>query len=789
MRSAEQGKSQAVYYGHSANGDGEGAPELLCDHLGAVARRAAGFATPFGAAEQAYAAGMLHDLGKYADQFQLRLRDPGEPSRDHWAAGAAVLAASYRDLGILPALAVAAHHAGLEDLPFEARTLCSELGRKFEPGSRIVTESNRAILHQRFLADGLELPKVTNGIAPAGNLVADMLDVRMLFSALVDADFLETEAHFAGDAAEPRRPRPAGPELDLDQAIDGLAEVVAAARQKHAGSPMSGVRDRLLADCIAAAASRTGLFTLSAPTGAAKTLALLAFALHHARAHGLRRIVLVMPFLNIIEQTAEVYRSVFSQANGFPPHTVVEHHSLAGRKAQTRGEDDDRDPMPRLLAVNWDAPVILTTSVQFLESLMAARSSRCRKLHRLAKSVILFDEVQTIPHKLALATLATLSRLAEPEGPYGTTIVFATATQPAFDSLDERVRPLASGGWRPREIVSDSAATYARAAARVRVSWRHDTEVNLDELAVELAERQRVLCIVNLKRHAVALAEALRDQCIGGVLHLSTNMCPVHRAKVLRKVGSRLKHGKCVRLVATQCVEAGVDLDFPVVYRAMAPLEAISQAAGRCNRHGAGETGEVVVFKPEDERGIYPPGYREAADATEIFLNRLAAEGGSLDRREVINDPAALRAYYRHLYTLTGRSTGQCADEAELLAAIEAGDFETTANLYRLIKEDSISVVVPYDQPAFNRLHAELAEARRMTPEFIRRWRGEATAHCVSLCRPKREAAIWNHLAPVQFSRRREIDNAEAEWFFALSGLEYDKLTGLSGKCQDSWLA
>ena len=434
--------------------------------------------------------------------------------------------------------------------------------------------------------------------------------------------------------------------------------------------------------------------------------------------------------------------------------------------------------LSRLLAENWDAPIILTTSVQLLESLMAAKPSRCRKLHRLAGSVILFDEVQTIPIKLAVPTLATLSRLAEAEGPYRSSIVFATATQPAFDSLDERVRPFAAQGWSPTDIIADSQSLYSASAGRVQLTWCHQDAVSLDELAIELAGIDRVLCILNLKRHATALAKALAEECVDGLLHLSTNMCPAHRMEVLRQVNARLDRGVPIRLVATQCVEAGVDLDFPVVYRALAPLEAIAQAAGRCNRHGRGTVGQVVVFKPEDNRGIYPPGYREAADATEIFLNRLALDT-DLGSTEIINSPEVLRSYFRSLYDLTGRATGERPDESELLGAIRAGDFEKTSKLYRLINQDTINVVVPYDEVAFNQLNLELFEADRLTTDLIREWRRKATVHAVSLFRPKADAPIWNHLTPVQFSRRRQVDNDEADWFFALPGLEYDTLSGI----------
>jgi CRISPR-associated helicase Cas3/CRISPR-associated endonuclease Cas3-HD len=760
-------------------------------HIQAVAERARCFAAAFGAEEQAYVAGLVHDLGKYAEQFLRRLRDPRERGRDHWTAGAALLAATSPGLGLLPAVAVLGHHRGLPQLPVDSTEFGRAILNTLRSHPESFTETNLQLLRQRFEEDGFVVPQIRRGLAITGYLAADMLDVRMLFSTLADADFLETEAHFNGDARTRRRPRQEGPVLDVDQAIAALDEHLVSVRQRFAQAPMAAARETLLQQCRDAADRPTGLFSLSAPTGAGKTLAMLAFALQHARAHGLRRVILVMPFLNIIEQAARVYREVFSSERGFAPNTVLEHHSLAERsdeEAEAAGGDYD-ESLPRLLAENWDAPVILTTTVQLLESLLADRPSRCRKLHRLAQTVLLFDEVQTLPLSLAVATLATLSRLADPAGPYRSTVVFATATQPAFDTLDERVRPqFAAAGWRPTEIVSDAGPLYRQAAQRIGVVWCHGTPIDLDALAAELLEHDRVLCIVNLKRHAVRLATALRDRSAEGLFHLSTNMCPRHRAAVLAKVNRRLEKGRPVRLVATQCVEAGVDLDFPVVYRALAPLEAIAQAAGRCNRHGRGPQGRVVVFKPLDDRGLYPPGYREAVTATEHFLAGLTQHGG-LDGVDVLNCPEHLRAYFQQFYSLSGRLSTERDDEHLLLDAIRAGDFAEVAKLYRLIPQDAIQVLVPYDRAEFDRIRGEITEVDHLNPEFIRAWVRQSTPHAVSLYRPRAEDVLWNHLEPIQFSRRHPVENDRCEWFSSLPGIAYDPLIGMSQKTEDAWIA
>jgi CRISPR-associated endonuclease Cas3-HD len=331
------------YLAHSANGDGRGIAEPLCQHLRAVAQRAAEFAEAFGAEPQASAAGLVHDLGKYADQFLRRLSDPREPGRDHWTAGAALLLAKQCRLGLFPALAIAGHHTGLDRLGKAAELARGILGDLRNHPDRFTT-NNLKILQTRLTADGLSVPQFEQGLKCLGPFAADMLDVRMLFSALVDADFLETEAHFAGDAQTPRRPRPDGPRLDLPRAIAAFDDYLASVRRRFAGSPMAAARESLLSTCLTAAENPRGLYCLSAPTGAGKTLAMLAFALYHARAHQLRRIVLVMPFLNIIEQTAWVYREIFAVERGFAPLVILEDHSLADRRGRgtTPGEDGAR---------------------------------------------------------------------------------------------------------------------------------------------------------------------------------------------------------------------------------------------------------------------------------------------------------------------------------------------------------------------------------------------------------------------------------------------------------------
>lgn len=788
----------SAYLGHSANAGGKAEP--LAVHLRCVAGRAAHFAKAFCAEDAAFITGIVHDLGKYASQFQRRLRDPRVTSKDHWSAGAAVCLRVYRQKGVPSAMVIQGHHTGLPDLPPSYEAYYRFFNELLRDHAEDLTDSNLARLVERWRADGFTWPKLrsTAALGTAGSL-AEMLDIRLLFSALVDADFIETEAHFSGTTDEPRRYRLTGPEFDVSAAFQRVHQrVETLSTDKGTDSSIQQARNALWTAALETAKRPTGLFTMTAPTGAGKTLAMLGFALAHARRNGLRRVVLVMPFLNIIEQTAEQYRQLFTNT-GFPDATVLEDHSLANIGADHAADEvdavDESIRLRRLLAENWDSPIVLTSHVKCLESLMAHRPGRCRKLHRLAQSIILFDEVQTLPPKLAVPTLATLARLADPKGPFGSSVLFATATQPAFEHLDGRVRALSPTGWQPTEVVSKSAmvSMFQVAAQRVNVSWRENTPINLAALAKELARHpsRQVLCIVNLKRHAAELAIRLLDAGIENVQHLSTSLCPAHRRCVLDTVAEALHKKRPLRLIATQCVEAGVDLDFPTVYRALAPLEAIAQAAGRCNRHGGRpQRGEMVVINLDngDGKATFPPGYGEAVGATRTFLSALRAEHGDLDALDILNHPDRLRRYYQTFYDLTGRTGSIRDDEHELHEAVTAGQFAKVAKLYRLIEGDTISVLVPDDPAAFAELVAEMEDDAPRTPESVRQWVRRARPLTVGLYRPRDESPAWSVLNPLWFSRRRQHEGGEADWWYLLPKGEYHPLLGLQLPEEMPWV-
>lgn len=733
-----------TYLAHSANPRGQ--TDSVRHHLCAVAERAAAYAGVFQAREEAYFAGLLHDLGKYGDRFQRRLEGK-EKGLDHWAHGAWSALTEGRSAASF--LAIEGHHIGLQPFSPDRLRACDPAKlRDHHPLGLRLTEEDTALLHARFAADGLRAePPPTPFVSLGAPRAAFMLDLRMLYSALVDADFVETAAHFNPD--EPIRE---APPLQAALALDALLTHLEALKRTSGGAPsVIALREDLRGACLQAAEKPPGLFTLTAPTGTGKTYAMLAFALRHAALHGLRRLVIVLPYLSIIEQTVRAYRQALP-ASLLP---VLEVDSLAHTGSAFREDGEEEASHPQ--APDWAAPLIVTTNVQLLESLFANRPGACRKLHNLAQSVVLFDEVQNLPLDLAIPTLATLSRLSER---FGTSVVFSTATQPAFSHLSEAVRTLGGTDWRPQEIVPADLDLFARARrTRIVLPDANAAPLSWLELAAELALHPQALCILNLKRHAIALHAALRERGTPGLLHLSTNLCQAHRRLVLADVTRRLRAGEPCTLVATQCVEAGVDLDFPIVYRAWGPLDAIAQAAGRCNRNGLNGIRPVVVFTPLNE-GFPDRSYDRAVAVAHILAAELGPDAFDL------NDPSVFERYYRMLYDFS--------DPAKLnkplTQALTARDFPAVAEHYKLIDQDVINILVPYDLPVYRDLRDDV-----FRHALSASWIQAARMHSVAVYRPKQGHAAWALLKPAPLKRGEMSD----EWFVWLDEEGYDPVGGL----------
>jgi len=761
------------YFAHSKNETNR--KHLLKDHLQSVCNlvRKTGQDINVPVIEEACFSGLIHDLGKYADLFQARLR--GEVSGlDHWSSGAWL---AIQNQAIAAALAIQGHHIGLQKGDLDSlRAMNLESLVKHHPlGLKLSTE-DMTMLESRLNSDELTIRKpqklVINPQKGFQNPIASMLDVRMLFSCLTDADFLDTEAHFQSTVAG-KKYREAGPTLNAENALISLEQYMTdkIRRECTANKKVLESRNLLWKMCSSAGNSTQGLFTLTAPTGSGKTLAMLKFALEHAARNGnIKRVILAIPFLSIIEQTATIYRDIFKT---FPDNYILEHHSLAGLGDEESKSDAEiaTERARRLLAENWDAPIIVTTNVQLLESMFSNRPSACRKLHNLMNSTIIFDEAQTLPQHLVVPTLAALAHLSQK---YRSSVIFVTATQPAFDSLDDAIKKSVNIGWQPNEIASDHSRLY-EALRRYNVNWpEQDTTKDWPTLAGEIRKENQVLCVVNLKNHATELLKEMELDT--DVFHLSTNLCALHRRDVLDEIRKRLNTSQPCRLISTQCVEAGVDVDFPVTYRALAPLDAIAQAAGRCNREGRltdsnGNRilGNVHVFEPEvegDYHKRYPShAYFQASEVTRTML--ILSGANNID----LNDPSVFRDYYKRLYDLSKPE----AQSPNLLKAIAGIDFVQVAKEYRLIEKKAIQILVPYKVQIdiFKDLDRQQAQ-EGINAQWIRRAQGLS----VSIYRPKEDHPAWEVLIPVKL--RYGKCNSD-EWFILedREGKLYDDVLGL----------
>jgi CRISPR-associated helicase Cas3/CRISPR-associated endonuclease Cas3-HD len=719
-----------IYYAHTAEDqEGRALPassgrwQPLATHLQNVADRARKFAAPVGLGEEAELAGLLHDIGKYAERFQARLRNPAAiHGVNHWAAGA-VSAVESKLWSV--AFAVDGHHTGIPAL--RGADSLDQTRAKFRD-ARLRAEFTRCPeslpeLFDRLIADGLVLPTPAQRAVP--DCFAEALRTRLLFSCLVDADFLDTEGHFTPEQMRHRK----SPDLNAERALEMLQRHLSG---KSADGPVNLRRRQLLNDCLSAAENPPGLFTLTAPTGSGKTLSSLAFALRHTTHHNATlaiddprrfgRIIVVIPYTSIIEQTARVYRDLFEQE--FGPDYVLEHHSAVAPRE--RPEDAGRDAeekrlwRARLAAENWSSPLVVTTSVQFFESLFARRPSDCRKLHNIGRSVILFDEVQTLPPRLVPSLLSAVRLLSQE--PYGATAVFMTATQPAFGAAKAAL----PYGWEPVEISSDPEA-MAETLRRTRIELpRRDEYVSWAELAENLAARSQALCVVNTTKDARELFRLVPPE---NRFHLSARMCPAHRLEKLAEIRRRLDpsvNAPCV-LISTQLIEAGVDVDFPIAFRALGPLDSIIQTAGRCNREGRhAEPCPVLVFRPLG--GGTPPGaYKIAAAKTEEFLARHP------DAQERLHQPEFYAAYFAELYSLLGP---QAAKDDPVFAYSKDLDFPKADEACQLVGENSRRVLVKWGEGI--ELAEKLAYEKYLTGDECRR----AQRYSISLYEGEFQAAL-----------------------------------------------
>ena len=701
----------------------DGTYQALKEHEENVAALAGEFAAAFGAEEHGYRTGKIHDIGKYSDNGQKRQRDPEHTAKvDHATAGAQ-LAAQLGDS--FAAFAVAGHHGGLPDRGDKINdgggTLWARLNKRLTGG-----DDPSAWKTEIEIPTKIRFPAWLEAEKDARRWA---MYTRMLFSCLVDADYLDTETAMQGE-------QPRGEGETLERLLEKLNAHVAPWLEAPAND-LCAKRSAILARCLRGGDDERGLYTLTVPTGGGKTISSLAFALSHAVKHGLKRVIYVIPYTSIIEQNADVFADVLGAQN------VLEHHSQV--EAADDGEETPEAYKKRLACENWDAPVVVTTAVQFFESLYAAKTSKCRKLHNIADSVVIFDEAQTIPVPFLMPCVSAIGELVQH---YGVTAVLCTATQPALGKLFKQLAPTLV----QREIAPDPDGLFDYFR---RVSFRREGVFTPEELAERLTETEQALCVVNTRKRAQQVYEGLPEE---GRFHLSTLMVPTDREKTLNVIRERLRNGQICRVVSTSLVEAGVDVDFPSVWRELAGLDSILQAAGRCNREGKRSSAESVVHVFEAE-GKSPASMMQQREAATTVMEAF----------DEINTRPAIQAYFKRLLWVKG---DEALDVKQILDGERVCAFQSTAKAFRLIDADTCTVYVPNEENAADIARLRAGEYSRA---LIRRL-GRSSVN------------VYRHEYEKLVSAAVVEDHGEDGFGILIQADQYDPKCGLSTEAEDAFL-
>lgn len=650
---------------HSANDTGREQP--LVEHCQNVADLAINFTNPL---LQVYAkyAGIFHDIGKLHPEFQEKLKNSSNKRVDHKGLGVG-LAKKY--CSKILQFVVAGHHGGLKN-PEDIDIWFKEIHNKGEI-NKIATYA-REFLKQFCLPD-----ESYNKIERALPIQED-LATRMIFSALVDADFLDTELHF-----NPENQKIRESENLTQNHWDSFQQFHKSLTQGKTGE-LNQLRKDVYKCCIQKAENKPGFFRLTVPTGGGKTLSSLGFALKHTLANQQDRIIYAIPFTSIIEQTAGEFKKIF------PSGTILEHHT--GIHVREPNEIEEDKDWNRLASENWDAPIVVTTTVQLFESLMARSTSKCRKLHNIQNSVIILDEVQTLPLPLLPTIMSVLKDLVSY---FNVTVVFCSATQPALNEF------LTKDDIEPIELAPNPENLFSK-LERVHYYNFSNEKWDWEKIEEEIQSSERVMAVMNTKKDAHELWIALADK---SAYHLSATMCGAHRRKVLDEIREKLKNKEECKLISTQVVEAGVDVDFDKVLRAIGPLDRIVQAAGRCNREGKLRKGDVVIFNPL--YGSFPKGvYGSALHSASQLLNNPEIK---LD----MNKPETFPNYFSKLYqNIQFDPNGVEQNRMKL-------KFDHVARDFKMIDDDSVSVIVNYEPEKVQKLLDKLKNVPQTAKETIRK--------------------------------------------------------------------
>lgn len=650
------------YWAHTR--DNDDTLQRLSDHLQNTAELASRFAAEFNASELGRIIGLLHDIGKYSKEFQNRILNNG-PKVDHSTAGAQVC---MNKRSMTAAMCIAGHHGELRNLGnpknnAEQGTLFARINKKNIPDYSAYTTE-------------ITIPEIFPTYPyPVTDKKHQYLLIRMLYSALVDADYLDTERFMMGNE------RKAFTNTNFNEMLECLNTHIYPL-MKNPTNTLNTYRCKVLADCIEAGKTfPRGIYSLTVPTGGGKTKSTLAFALNHAvqqqtAGNSIKRIICVIPYVSIIEQTVETFSDIVGKEN------VLAHYSSMDFEDTTTSDTADSEDglgNSRTLAIeNWDAPLIVTTAVQFFESLYANKPARSRKIHNIANSIIIFDEAQMIPVPYLKPCTTMIDLLVSH---FGCTALLCTATQPALNKyFSQPVTEICS--------IVDTLFEHLKRVTFINIGKQSD-----DELVEQLAKLDQVLCIVNTRKQAQELYTKLPKE---GTFHLSTLMVPAHRKATLDTIKARLTDHLPCRVISTSLVEAGVDLDFPVVFRALSGLDSILQAAGRCNREGIHPREEsfVYIFEAKDD-------YHEPI----IWQQNKTLAARIIDKYEDFSSPQAVKDYYQQLFNLKG---DEALDTKRILELVNQYNYQTVGENFKLIDDNTYTIYVPFPDSDAPKLFQQL---------------------------------------------------------------------------------
>ena len=631
------------FYAHIAE---DGRKQTVEEHSRNVSSLCAAFADSFAAKEQGALIGMAHDIGKNSVEFQSRLN--GGSIVDHSTAGAFECASLL--LKMWAAECVACHHTGLQNIgtKYDTPDDTTLMGRLKKKAAGVLP-AYQVTTPLRAVKDP------DNYQEQNGAWLTDSFIIRFLYSCLVDADFLDTESFMSNDSVARAGYQP------IEELYNKLTSFISE-KFSHPTNELNRIRCGILQSCIDKGTMPRGIYSLTVPTGGGKTISSLAFALNHAVTHHMERVVYVIPYTSIIEQNAQVFRNLLGDEN------VLEHHSNSDFDALFESDSDLKMRMIRS-SENWDMPVVVTTAVQFFDSLYSNRPSKCRKLHNLANSVIIFDEAQMLPTEHLRPCVAAMSKLVED---MHSSVVLCTATQPSLMDLFAQYAP----GFKTTELCPDVSGIFESLR---RVTFQNAGFIDAPMLVEDMLSHRQCLCIVNTRKSAQEIYDRLPKE---GSYHLSTLMYPAHRRRILNEIRNRLANNEECRVVSTSLIEAGVDIDFPAVFREISGLDSILQAAGRCNREGkhAPEDSVVTIF--------------EGISKTPLMLKvNIQAAREALNNGSDPLDPETVRKYFTAYRSLAGNSL----DAANVIGLLSSSNmqFESVADRFHLINQEALTVYIP----------------------------------------------------------------------------------------------